>query len=219
LEAAARARGSARERAGREVEQASAARSLADELAEQARERLRAAEGEIQDTRREAARVGGELAVANPVSAQPRDRRGTRVPTHPDGAPKALSEQLSVRDGYELALAAALGGRLSATLVKDVAGAEALLDRAGPDGAVALLVERGSHASLPARREGEPPKAGAERLLDLVSGPAQVMELAGRLLADAWVSSALEDLPVAFAGIAATRTGECGSRRGARCAS
>ena len=189
-----------------EVEQASAARALADELAEQARERLRAAEGEIQNTRREAARVGGELAVANQFLRS----HGTvgDESAHPsDGAPKALSEQLSVRDGYELALAAALGGRLSAALVKDVAGAEALLDRAGPDGAVALLAERGPHREFAARREGEPPQAGAERLLDLVSGPAQVMELAGRLLADAWVIERLEDLPAAFTGIAATRTG------------
>jgi len=109
-----------------DVEQASAARSLADELAEQARERLRAAEGEIQDTRREAARVGGELAVANQF-LRSHATVGDESAHPPDGAPKALSEQLSVRDGYELALAAALGGRLSAALVKDVAGAEALL--------------------------------------------------------------------------------------------
>ena len=49
--------------------------------------------------------------------------------------------------------------------------------------------------------------AGAERLLDLVSGPAAVMELARRLLADAWVVERLEDLPKSFSGIAATRTG------------
>ena len=81
-----------------------------------------------------------------------------------------------MRDGYELALAAALGGRLSAALVKDVAGAEALLDRAGPDGGSALLADieargwaRGA-AGGAAANEGEPPVAGAERLLDLVSG-------------------------------------------------
>jgi len=189
-----------------EVERARAARALADEFAEQARERLRAAEGEIQDRRREAARVGGELAVANQF-LRSNATVGNESAHPPDGAPKALSEQLSVRDGYELALAAALGGRLSAALVKDVAGAEALLDRAGPDGAVALLAELGSHHESAAVRESEPPKAGAERLLDLVSGPAQVMELAGRLLADAWVVERLEDLPVAFTGIAVTRTG------------
>ncbi len=49
--------------------------------------------------------------------------------------------------------------------------------------------------------------AGAERLLDLVSGPQAVIELAARLLADAWVVERLEDLPLDFAGIAATRTG------------
>jgi chromosome segregation protein len=189
-----------------EVEQARAARALADEFAEQARERLRAAESEIQDTRREAARVGGELAVANQF-LRSHATVGDESAHPPDDAPKALSEQLSVRDGYELALAAALGGRLSAALVKDVAGAEALLDRAGPDGGSALLAELGSHRESSVGRESEPPKVGAERLLDLVSGPAQVMELAGRLLADAWVVERLEDLPAAFTGIAATRTG------------
>ena len=49
--------------------------------------------------------------------------------------------------------------------------------------------------------------AGAERLLDLVSGPAEVIELAGRLLADAWIVERLEDLPRGFTGVAATRTG------------
>ena len=55
------------------------------------------------------------------------------------GASSSLSEQLRVREGYELALAAALGGRLEAAMVKDIAGAQELLDRAGPDGASALL--------------------------------------------------------------------------------
>ncbi len=48
---------------------------------------------------------------------------------------------------------------------------------------------------------------GALRLLDLLSGPEAVIELAGRLLADAWVVERLEDLPKDFAGIAATRQG------------
>jgi chromosome segregation protein len=55
--------------------------------------------------------------------------------------------------------------------------------------------------------ELEPPVAGAERLLELVSGPAEVMALARRLLADAWVVERLEDLPKDFDGIAATRAG------------
>jgi chromosome segregation protein len=195
-----------------ELEAARAARAQADELAEEARERLRASERATQDTRREAARVGAELAVANQFL-----RSHARVDSgaHPseEGSVKALSEELSVRDGYELALAAALGGRLSAALVRDVAGAEALLDRAGPDGGSALLADLGADGASDEQHGdasqdgGTPPVAGAERLLDLVSGPRAVMELAERLLADAWVVERLEDLPRGFAGIAATSTG------------
>jgi len=49
--------------------------------------------------------------------------------------------------------------------------------------------------------------AGARRLLDLLSGPAEVVELAARLLSDAWVVERLEDLPSGFAGVAVTRGG------------
>ena len=48
---------------------------------------------------------------------------------------------------------------------------------------------------------------GAQRLLDLVSGPPDVLALASRLLADAWVVERLEQVPSDFAGIAVTRTG------------
>jgi chromosome segregation protein len=187
-----------------EVAAARAARERADGAAEQARERLATAERRVQDTRREAERVGAELAAANQFL-----RSHVRVGGEQEGAPKALSEELQVRDGYELALAAALGGRLDAALVEDVAGAEALLDRSGPDGGTALLADviaGGTGAKTLARQDAEP-VAGAERLLDLVSGPAAVMGLAERLLADAWVVERLEDLPRGFAGIATTRTG------------
>jgi chromosome segregation protein len=189
---------------------ARAARTRADELAEKARERLRGAEREVQNARRESARVGGELAVANQFL---RSHARVDVEEEQEGSPKALSEELRVRDGYELALAAALGGRLSAALVRDVAGAQALLDRAGPDGGSALLADIGSGAGLAEQPpgdsvdEGEPPVAGAQRLLDLVSGSQSVMELAERLLADAWVVEQLEDLRPDFGGIAATHTG------------
>jgi chromosome segregation protein len=190
---------------------ARAARTRADELAEKARERLRGAEREVQNARRESARVGGELAVANQFL-----RSHARVGVEEEqqeGSPKSLSEELRVRDGYELALAAALGGRLSAALVRDVAGAQALLDRAGPDGGSALLADIGFGAGLAEQSpgasadEGEPPVAGAQRLLDLVSGSQSVMDLAERLLADAWVVDQLEDLRPDFGGIAATHTG------------
>jgi chromosome segregation protein len=188
--------------------EAHAARTRTDELAEEARERLRVAERQAQDRRREAARVDAELAVANQFL-----RSHVHVGDGEEDSPKALSEELRVRDGYELALAAALGGRLSAALVRDVAGAEALLDRAGPDGGSALLTDlglgggSGEQPREVSAGEGEPPVAGAEKLLDLVNGPQAVMELAERLLTNAWVVERLEDLQPGFGGIAATPTG------------
>ena len=197
------------------LEQARGERGRADELAEEARARLQAAERDTQDARSEAARVGGELAVTNQFLRSHAGVGGASADSSEDSA-KALSEELGVRDGYELALAAALGGRLSAALVRDRAGAEALLDRAGLDGGSALLSElaavqtgaRGHGSGRTSADEGrEPPAPGAERLLDLVHGPPEVMGLAERLLADAWVVERLEDLPARFDGIAATRTG------------
>ncbi len=182
---------------------ARAARASADEQAADARGRLTAAEHTAQDARRESARVGAELAAANQF---------LRGHAHVSGgqgqgdAPKALSEELRVQAGYELALAAALGGRLDAALVEDVAGAEAVLDRAGRDGASALLAGS-ERVSAPLPASVSPPVAEAVRLVDMLGGPPQVLELAARLLADAWVVEQLESLPADFAGIAVTRTG------------
>jgi len=188
------------------VAQAREQRADADTRAERARQRLAAAERVVQDTRRESARVGAELAAANQFL-----RGHVRVGGEHADAPKTFSEELRVQDGYELALAAALGGRLDAALVKDVSGAESLLDRSGPDGGSALLADVGASAvatGAPApERAREEPAPGALHLLDLLSGPPAVLDLAGRLLADAWVVERLEDLPVSFTGIAATRQG------------
>ncbi len=193
-----------------EVEAARTARGHADELLEQAREHLTAAEHELQNARRESARVGAELAAANQFL-----RAHARVGVAEADAPKALSAELRVRDGYELALAAALGGRLDATVVEDVLGAEALLDRAGPDGGTALLADLAASRESADTAPGEhdeargraAPVPGAHRLLELLSGPPAVLALAARLLQDAWVVERLEELPQDFAGIAATRQG------------
>ena len=169
--------------------------------AQGARERLAAGERTAQEARREAARVGAELAAANQFL-----RGHTRLSEDAGGAtPRALSEELRVQEGYELALAAALGGRLDAALVRDVAGAQAVLDRAGPDGASALVAAAGQSAGAPPERAA--PAPGARRLLELLDGPPDVLELAARLLDDAWVIDRLEDLPADFAGIAATPRG------------
>jgi chromosome segregation protein len=184
---------------------ARAARASTDEQAAAARTRLTSAEHAAQDARRESARVGAELAAANQFLRGHAHVGGE----HGQGdAPKALSEELRVKDGYELALAAALGGRLDAALVEDVAGAEKVLDRAGRDGASALLAGAHSTSESPdATVAPQPPVAEAVRLLDLLGGPPHVLELAGRLLADAWVVERLEQLPEDFAGIAVTRAG------------
>jgi chromosome segregation protein len=187
-----------------ELAAAGVAREQGQQTAEHARERLAAAERRLQDTRRESARVGAELAAANQFL-----RSHLRVGGAEPGLPSALSEELRVQDGYELALAAALGGRLDAALVKDVAGAQALLDTAGPDGGTALLADIGPDRleRSPAVDQPRRPLDGAARLMDLVSGGPEVLELAARLLGDAWVVERLEDLPADFGGIAVTRAG------------
>jgi chromosome segregation protein len=182
-----------------QVALARAARSDVDAAAASARERVADAERAVDHARREAARVGAELAAANQFLRGHARVSGDRL----GQGPRALSEELRVRDGYELALAAALGGRLDAAVVADVAGAESVLDGAGPDGGAALLAA----AAVPAPPATQAPAADAQRLLDLVAGPPDALALAGRLLADAWVVERLDGLPSDFAGIAVTRAG------------
>jgi chromosome segregation protein len=197
------------------------ARKQADARAAQAREALREVEAEAESARREAAKVGAELAAANQFLRSHAGAHGAQA-----GSPRALSEALQVKPGYELALAAALGGRLDAALVRDMQSARTLLDKAGPDGAAALLageaasedepasLQEGGEASLGegggtsvGDSRGEPPAPGASRLIDLVDGSGAVLELARRLLADAWVVERLEDVGEGFLGIASTRSG------------
>jgi chromosome segregation protein len=187
-----------------DVSEAKSARELADAAATSARERLMESERAVEAARREAARIGAELAAANQFLRGHAGAWGSGR----DGGPKALSEELRVSDGYELALAAALGGRLDAAMVDDVAGAESLLDGAGPDGGTALLAASGAHGrEAPSDADGAEMPAGAQRLLELISGPAEVVALAARLLADAWVVERLEQVPGDFGGIAVTRSG------------
>jgi chromosome segregation protein len=191
---------------------ASEAREQADARATQARGALREVEAEAEAARREAAKVGAELAAANQFLHSHAGAHGAQA-----GSPRSLSDALQVKPGYELALAAALGGRLDAALVRDMQSARTLLDEAGPDGAAALLAGEAASEGEPALQEGagaragdpggEPPAPGASRLIDLVDGSGAVLELARRLLADAWVVERLEDVGEGFGGIASTRSG------------
>jgi chromosome segregation protein len=202
-------------------------REHADAAAQAARGALREAERAVEAARREAARVGGELAAVNQflrthtLPALPASSGAPGVKTHQageagsglvsgaaphEGVPRALSEALRVKPGYELALAAALGGRLDAVLAPDLPGAAALLDRSGPDGATVLLADLDAPAQEPMAAPA-PPAPGAQRLIELLDGPPAVVALAARLLADAWVLESLEELPEDFAGIAVTPRG------------
>jgi chromosome segregation protein len=149
-----------------ELAAARQAREQADAGAEQARVALREAEREVESARRESAQVGAELAAVNQFlrsHAAPFPALPFAASTDPSapaggpgtGAPRALSESLRVQPGYELALAAALGGRLGAVLVSDMASAAALLDRAGPDGATALLADLRSVGEAALQTTGE----------------------------------------------------------------
>ncbi len=192
-----------------QADAAQAARAQADEAAERSRQALRGAEREAEQARRAAAEVGAQLAAANQFlrsHAHPLAGRaeGSSQPV------RGLGELLAVEQGCELAVAAALGGRLEAALAKDLQEASGLLDSAGPDGASALLTGLVSEEAAAAARDGgpgAPPAAGARPLAELVSGPEEVAALARRLLADVWLVERLDGLPSSFDGVAVTRAG------------
>ena len=200
LAALAAERESAAARAGELAavcEQRRAALREADEACELARTARRAAERTAEQARREAARIGAELASANQF-----------LRSHGAGAAgsaRSLAGELEVEPGLELALAAALGGRLSAAIVDDLASAAALLDRAGRDGGHALLA--GQDDAPPGSPPARPPAPGAQPLAGLVRGPEGAVALARRLLAGAWVVDDLAAVAPAFDGIAVTRAG------------
>ena len=177
-----------------DVEAARAEVAKAEEAAEAARTSRREAERAVESARREAARVGGELAAANHFL---RAHAGA-----PGGAP-ALADALDVDGGLELALAAALGGRLRAAVVADRSAGAELLERAGRDGGAALVANSATQAPTPSK----PPTPEAERLLDHVRGPVDTLALASALLADTWVVGDVADVREDFAGTAVTREG------------
>ena len=137
---------------GAEVERTRVQREQADAAVERAREAVRTAERGVEAARREAARVGGELAGVNQF---------LRAQTPLPGAATALADELEVDAGYELALAAALDGRLRAAVVADRRDGDALLDRAGAEGGRALIApaqrRRRGGARKPARARRRAP--------------------------------------------------------------
>ncbi len=188
------------------VTEAKLLREQAEKSYEAARQAVREAERGVDSARREAARVGGELAAVNQFL---RAHQGA-----PGGA-ASLSDSLTVTTGFELAVAAALDGRLSAAVLDDRGAAESLLDKAGRDGGRVLVVRdsssaTASNASAPAAREVAPDGGlgpGAAPLAAHVMGDSPAASIARALLHSVWVVDKLEDVPDAFAGVAVTASG------------
>ncbi len=177
------------------VEARAQARAAADSALEGVRTAVRDAERAAEQARREAARIGGELAGVNQFL---RNQAGALR-----GAPP-LSDALGVEPGYELALAAALDGRLAAAVVDGRDRAGTLLDAAGAEGGRALVSD--PSPSAPAGGQ-TPPAPGAERLVEHLRGDGAALALAQALLARTWVVDDLTAVREDFSGVAVTRTG------------
>ena len=168
--------------------------AAAERTADEARGVRREAERAVEAARSAAAEAGSELAALNRLV------RGA-AGTAPGGEP-ALVEGITAEAGYEPALAAALGSRLTAAVVEDLAAGEQLLDQSH-EGAGTALVSSRAHG----RPAGQAPVPGATRLLAHVRPEARVAKLADRLLGDVWVVDSLKPVSGSFRGVAVTRGG------------
>src|SRR6185437_8046296 len=158
-----------------------------------AREWRRKAEQGLEAARREAARVGAALAAVNHFLRN--------AGTAPAGV-RSLAEDVGAEEGYELAVAAALGSLLRAGVVSDLREGHSVLDAAGSEGGSALLP-----AASASPASAHAPAPGAEALADHVSPAAAVADRVRALLADTWVVESLDGLAADFQGVAVTRTG------------
>jgi chromosome segregation protein len=183
-----------------ELSQAGMAREQADAVYRRAREQVREAERGAEAARRHGATVGGELAAVNQFL---RSHQST-----PGGA-RSLADALTVSSGHELAVAAALDGRLGAALASDREQAAALLERASREGGRVVIVgmRRRAGVSDMSPPGPSPPAPGAERLADHIAGDDEPAALARGLLRDAWLVDRLEDVADDFEGVAVTRSG------------
>jgi chromosome segregation protein len=171
-------------------------RERCDQELEAASLAVRDAERAVEAARAESAHAQSELAAAHEfLRNQGPSRAGAST----------MADELEVDGGYELAVAAALDGRLHAAVVPDLPTATTVLDGAGSDGARALVAPKPGAAD-PDRASGGP-HPDAERLLDHVRGGGHALALARELLRDAWVVDTFESVSEAFTGVAVTRGG------------
>ena len=156
----------------------------------------------MRDRRRAAEEAGYAAARAQSAVAVELERVRERLRLSSVGRGDALAGRLDVEPGYEIAVAAALGGLLGAAIVPTVREGEQAMVAAGDEGGSALVRGR-----TPEADKAGAPGAGAERLLDRVRPAADAADIANALLADAWVVDDLGALPPEFTGLAVTRAG------------
>jgi chromosome segregation protein len=160
------------------------------ERAERARELARA---EAEKAAERAAALGGELAAVEARLAG----------ASSEGGGEALGALIEAAPGLELALSAALGERLRASVAASLA--EAIRRLRATEGAARALLATRPRAASPA----SPPGDGARRLLDLIEVGEGAREVVERLLADAWLVDDLSELSDDFSGLGVTIEGEC----------
>ena len=181
-----------RDAASADLEQRRSAVVQAEQGVEEARAAQREAERRAESTRAAAAKAGSELAAVNQFLRS--------AAAAPDDA-RTLAAELKVDPGFELAVAAALGQRLRAGVVASLGEGQALLDGLRDGGSAIVAGHAGATRAVPS------PGAGAERILDHVQPPADLADVAERLLADAWLVDNLASVPRDFAGVAITPRG------------
>ena len=192
-----------------EAERGRGALEEAEQAADAARSSRRDAERAAEAARARAAQVGAELAAVNQFVRGAGG--GTAGGREAGDERRTLAERLHVEAGYELALAAVLGPRLTAAVVNDRDEGERILDAAGQNGGAVLLRApiRGpiQDSGRGAAVEASPSVPTGQQLAQLVRPEREVAALADRLLAGVWVVDSLSALPDTFGGIAVTRSG------------
>jgi chromosome segregation protein len=174
-----------------EIEAGAAELERAERAVVEARDRGRAARERVEAVARRRAELEVEL-----------DAIALRLQLAEGSGGPSLSEGIEADEGFETALAGALGERLGAVVVETLEQAAKTVERSKGEGARALVKGQ--------RRPGRPPPPptrDAERLLDHVRSKPELRVLVERLLADAWVVDRLQDIPDSFEGIAVTRAG------------
>jgi chromosome segregation protein len=123
-----------------------------------------------------------------------------------DAGRPSLAQKVTAEPGFEAALAAALGGRLTAILVDDLGSGARAIEHSSPEG-TRVLVKGRSTGGDPTHAATRPPAPGAVRLLEHLGYEPDVRTLVERLLGDAWVIDRIDQVENGFEGIAVTRGG------------